>query len=489
MSDFAISMWRTLSVMSAHLPLDDLLQWAHGQGPAPVVLDEQHVQQISAAEAGLRAAGRSGAVYGLTTGVGALRSVPTDISSGKGSVSLRLWRSHAAGFGESYDDPTALAGMAIRLHQITSGRSGVSGELAAALAGAVESRAVPDLHRCGSIGTGDLVPLAELGLTLVGELPWRSGSAPVAGVADGDALPFMSSNALTLATSALAMQRLLRLSIASERVTALSAAALQASLQAYDPRVHAGRPDAGQARVAARLMELLDDGVAREPARVQDPFCLRTVPQVHAPFVDSLLRTRRTVSVEIDDPSENPMVLEGGVALHHGGFVTARLSAALDSLRQATYPVLALSTARLSALTNPSLTGLPAFLASGPADSSGVMILEYLAQDALAQARTMTTPVSTGHAVVSLGLEEHASFSTQAARWSEAVVGSAAVVLACELVAAVRALRAAPERLPDSPVRACFEAAAAVLDADKLDRPLGADVELAVRLVEDGLPA
>jgi len=475
-------------VTGSHLPIDDVLAWARGDGQAPVALSEQQVERITAAEVGLRAAGRSGAVYGLTTGVGALRSVPTDLSSGVGSPSLRLWRSHAAGFGETYDDVTALVAQAFRLHQITSGRSGVSTGLATALAEAVATRAVPDLHRYGSIGTGDLVPLAELGLTLVGERPWRRGAVAPAAVDDGDALPFMSSNALTLATSAVAADRLLRLSIASERVAALSAAALQGSLQAYDPRVHAGRPDAGQARVATRLMELLDDGRPRRVARVQDPFCLRTVPQVHAPFVDALLRTRGAVAVEVDDPSENPMVVEGGVALHHGGFVTARLSAALDSLRQATYPVLALSAARLSALTDPSLTGLPAFLAAGPADSSGVMILEYVAQDALARARTMTTPVSTGHAVVSLGLEEHASFSTQAARWSETMVGTAAVVLACELVTAVRALRADLARLPDAPVRACFDAAAAVLDDDKLDRPLGTDVERAVALVEAGLP-
>ncbi len=473
---------------TTHLPLDDVLAWARGAGPTPVVLTDATVERITAAQAGLRAAGRSGAVYGLTTGVGALRSVPTDISSGHGSPSLRLWRSHAAGFGECYDETTALTGMAVRLHQITSGRSGVSAGLAQALGAAVEARAVPLLHRWGSIGTGDLVPLAELGLTLVGERPWHRGGVAPATVDDGDALPFMSSNALTLATSLLAMDRLLHLSVASERVAALSAAALRGSLQAYDARVHARRPDAGQARVAARLRELLDDGVERVPARLQDPFCLRTVPQVHAPFVDALLRTREAVSVEVDDATENPMVVEPGVPLHHGGFVTARLSAALDSLRQATYPVVSLSAARLSALTNPSLSGLPAFLASGPADSSGVMILEYVAQDALARARTMTTPVSTGHAVVSLGLEEHASFSTQAARWSEAVVGAAAVVLACELVAAVRALRAAPDRLPDSPVRACFEAAAAVLDDDKLDRPLGDDVARAVELVERGLP-
>lgn len=470
------------------MSLDHLVSWALRGGPAPVQLTDASVEQITIARDHLRHAARSGAVYGLTTGVGALRNVPTDVTPGDGtSHALRLWRSHATGFGETYDDATTRAGMAIRLHQITSGRSGVSAGLASSLGAAVADGALPALHRSGSIGTGDLVPLAQLALTLVGERPWRSGSAPVAEVDEGDALPFMSSNALTLATAALVHRRLETLSSAAEKVVALSAAALQASLQAYDPRVHAGRPDASQQRVAARLTALLAPN-DWWPARIQDPFALRTVPQVHAPFVDALVTTAQAVLVEVDDSTENPLVVPDGTPLHHGGFVTARLSATLDALRQATYPVLSLSAARLAALVNPSLSGLPAFLASGPAGSSGVMILEYLAQDALARARILTTPVSTGHASVSLGLEEHASFSTQAAWGCEQVVDLAALVLGCELVAAVRALRTDPSRLPASgPLRDVFDRAAAELDDDRADRPLTDDLAAAVRLVQGGL--
>jgi histidine ammonia-lyase len=469
------------------LPLDRLVAWAMSGGPAPVELTDASVERIALAERHLRMASRSGAVYGLTTGVGALRHVPTEVTPGDGSShALRLWRSHATGFGETYDDATARAAMAIRLHQITSGRSGVSAGLAGSLGAAVAGGAVPELHRLGSIGTGDLVPLAQLALTLVGERPWRSGAAPVAAVDDADALPFMSSNALTLATAALVHHRLGLLATAAEKVVALSAVALQGSLQAFDPRVHAGRPDAAQQGVAHRLTALLDEA-AWQPARLQDPFALRTVPQVHAPFLDALATTRQAVTVEVDDSTENPLVAPDGTPLHHGGFVTARLSATLDALRQATYPVVALSAARLAALVNPSLTGLPPFLASGPAGSSGVMILEYLAQDALARARLVTAPVSTGHASVSLGLEEHASFSTQAAWACEQVVAVAPVVLGCELVTAVRAIRMEPGRLPGGPVREVFDKAAAVLDDERADRPLSDDLARAVRLVEQGI--
>jgi histidine ammonia-lyase len=472
---------------STAMSLHHLITWAMRGGAAPVELTEASVQRITASHQHLRVAGRSGAVYGLTTGVGALRNVPTDITPGDGaSHALRLWRSHATGFGPTYDDPTARAAMAIRLHQITSGRSGVSSGLAESLGTAVATGAVPDLNRFGSIGTADLVPLAQLGLTLVGERPWRSGRVPVTTVDDGDALPFMSSNALTLATAALVHRRLALLSEAAEKVTALSATALRGSVQAYDPRVHAGRPDASQQAVAARLTALLApaDWV---PARVQDPFGLRTVPQVHAPFLDALATTEHAVLVEVDDSTENPLVVADGTPLHHGGFVTARLSATLDALRQATYPVIALSAARLSALINPALSGLPAFLASGPAGSSGVMILEYVAQDALARARIMTTPVSTGHAVVSLGLEEHASFSTQAVWACEQMVELAPVVLGCELVAAVRALRMDPERAPGPALQGVYDEAADALGEERADRPFDDDLAAAVRLVESGL--
>ncbi len=466
---------------------EHLVSWAMQGGPAPVELTDSAVERIALAERQLRQAARSGAVYGLTTGVGALRTVPMDITAAPGSSpALRLWRSHGGGYGQTYDDATARAAMAIRLHQITSGKSGVSAGLAGSLGAAIAGGAVPELYRVGSIGTGDLVPLAQLALTLVGERPWRSGSAPVAPVDDGDGLPFMSSNAFTLATAALVHHRLRLLASSAEKVTALSAVALQASLQAYDPRVHQGRPDASQQRVAQRLWDLLQPA-DWAPARIQDPFGLRTVPQVHAPFLDALETTRAAVLTEVDDATENPLVTEGGAALHHGGFVTARLSATLDALRQAMYPVMALSSARLSALTNPSLTGLPAFLASGPVDSSGVMILEYLANDALARARILTSPVSTGHAAISLGLEEHASFSTQAAWACEHMVAIAPLVLGCELLAAVRALRMDPARAPTGPLRAVFEVCAAELEEDRSDRPLTDDVAAAVALVERGI--
>ncbi|WP_299054001.1 aromatic amino acid ammonia-lyase [uncultured Nocardioides sp.] len=488
--------------------------FAHaGPDDDPVIdltLDEAALAPVVRGHGALASARHEGAVYGLTTGVGALRHVavaeddsvdlpgtppPMTDEEAPGGVgvrphgnhTLRLWRSHAAGLGPELDEPTARAAMLIRLHQLLRGSSGVHPALVEALALALRTRAVPSVRPMGAIGTSDLSGLAQLGLTLVGELPWRSGGIPAAPAVSGDGLPFLSSSAVTTAVGSLAVRRLVGLSRTAEAVGALSHLALRGAAEAYDARVHAGKDDPEAVRVAARMRHLLgldDPGVRREHSRLQDPFSLRSLPQVHAPLVEAIAAAERALTAEIGAAAENPILVDVS-ALHHGQFHTQRLAAALDATRAATYAVLALSTSRTSALLNPDLTGLRAFLAAGPADSSGLMIVEYVAADLLARARGLTLPTSTGHAVVSLGLEEHASFSTQGALATDDLSRLTSDLLGVELLTAVRALRIAPERLADCPARRLYEEAAAVLPAVDEDHVLGPGLRAAAQLVRD----
>ncbi|WP_344003671.1 aromatic amino acid lyase [Nocardioides lentus] len=494
--------------------------FAHGLAHSDTVtavdltLDEQALAPAAAGHAGLRAARVAGAVYGLTTGVGALRHVAVardagvdlpgtpapmtdDVAPGgigvrpHGTHTLRLWRSHAAGLGPELDDATARATMLIRLHQLLKGSSGVNPELIRGLGEALAAGAVPSIRPLGAIGTSDLSGLAQLGLTLVGELPWRSvgqggGVEPVM-AGDGDGLPFLSSSAVTTAAGSLAARRLHGLSRTAEVIAALSHLALRGASEAYDARVHAGKDDPTAAAVAGRMRRLLgldDPAVARPPSRLQDPFSLRALPQVHAPLQDALTTADRALAAEIGAAAENPLLVDVS-ALHHGQFHTQRLAAALDATRAAAYGVLGLSTARTSALLNPDLTGLRAFLADGPADSSGLMIVEYVAADLLARARGLTLPTSTGHAVVSLGLEEHASFSTQGAMATDDLSRLASDLLGVELLTAVRALRTDRARLADCPARELFELADDLLPDVAGDHVLGPGLRAAAQLVRD----
>lgn len=462
------------------MSLASLVAQARGRAAVEPMLDDHARAALAAGSASLADAAEGGQVYGLTTGVGALRDVVT--ATQDGDRGLRLWRSHAARFGPELDDAEARATMLARLRQLAAGPSGVSVALAEALERALVQGAVPVLHGYGSIGTADLSVLAELALALVGEGPWRGAApAPVAGTG-ADALPFVSSNAMTAGTGALVHADLGGLLAAAEQVAAVSFLALRGSAEAFDPRVFEGRDDPATAAAARRLAALVAG--AGPGARVQDPFALRTLPQVHGVAGAALTEVGSALLAELDAPRENPLPV-GGAALHHGQFLTQRLAAGLDGLRSSYAAVARLSQARLAALVDPRLTGLPGFLASGADGSSGVMILEYVAGDLVARLDAAAAPTALQRTSVSLGLEEAASHSSQGVLAARAMSALLPDLLACELLAATRALRLDPARL-DGPSDAAARARAAVEavgDAALEDHPLGDELRAAARVV------
>jgi histidine ammonia-lyase len=457
------------------LTVDDLVRIASGR--AGITVDPAALQLVEQRHAALRHALAAGAVYGANTGVGANRHETT---GDDGDHALRLLRSHCAAVGPVEDDATARAAMTVRLSQILAGGSGISRRVTETLAEALHAGAVPTLHSWGAIGTADLASLAELGLTLAGERPWRSGPGPVTTIDRTDALPLISSSALTVATAALALDRVESQLRASIVVGALTFLALRGNPEAYDEAVHRARAHPCQAEVAATLRTLVA-GCA-EPARIQDPFGLRVLPQVTAPALHAARGLRGVLTEELTAAVENPLVTAEGVR-HHGQFHTATLASHLDAVRGSFLPVLSLSTARLGLLMRPDMTGLRAFLAAGPAASSGLMISEYVVQDLLTEIRVGMQPIAAGTLTISLGLEEHASFATQGARSLRAMTQLAPTLLAAELIAAVRALRMAAGRLTGGIAGQAFELAAAVVGPDMEDRPLGGDLERATEVL------
>ena len=459
-------------------------------GVVAVARDEAPVTIAAAAAAAARAAWETASevaarrpVYGRTTGVGANRNVGLagDQVAGHG---LRLLRSHAAGSGPLQPPDLGRAMLVTRLNQIGAGGSGVDPAVLDVLADALNRGFTPPVPLYGAIGTGDLTALASTGLCLIGERAWRTGTGPPPRfpLRPAEAPGFMSSNAATLGEAALACHDLRGLVSSAVVIAGLSLLAVRGSLEPYAPPVHRGRPG-GQQRVARRMRALLAgpeaDGPGYEPARIQDSYGFRAFPQVHGPAADTLEYAAQVVTRELNTASENPLIDPAGQAVwHNGNFHAAYVGLALDSARAALFQTAALSAARLGTLVEPSFTGLHAFAADAPADS-GIMILEYVAQSAVADLRRFATPAALGSAVLSRGVEEHAGFSTQSARASTDAVAAYRAVLACELAAAVRVLRMQRRAPAGGPLRAAFDAADAVLDPRTADRPLDADLSAA----------
>ncbi|WP_328871865.1 aromatic amino acid lyase [Streptomyces sp. NBC_00287] len=468
------------------LSVADVVRLADGAArPAP---EDEAMKRATRSWDAARQIAATGRVYGRSTGVGANRNedVPTEAAAGHG---LRLLRSHAGGIGEELPARQVRAMLAVRANQLLAGGAGLRPTVVTSLCEALESGAYPVVNEFGSVGTGDLAALAQVGLALAGEHPWRGAGAPEPQPLDNnDALALISSNALTLGQAALALHELRGLIAATQVVAALSLLAVDGSHEPYAAPVHEARPHRGSTEVARSMRELI--GAADRPTpplgRIQDPYGFRCVPQIHGPAQDAADALETVLAVEINAAAENPLIaVEDLAAYHHGGFYQAQLALALDHFRLAVTQVARLSTSRLSTLNEPAYTRLRPFLADNEPASSGVMILEYSAAAALGDLRAFSAPASLGHAVLSRGVEEQASFASLAARQTLRACGAYRLVVGCELVAAVRALRQRglrPE--PGVPAGRALELAEAVLDEDQADRPLTDDVTAAARLLD-----
>jgi histidine ammonia-lyase len=474
--------------------------------PAMVVLDGESLScgQVAAVARGraqvtFSAAGRGRAaaaarvvavvtgrrpVYGRSTGVGANRDqvVRGEDVTGHG---LRLLRSHAGGGGPLVAAELSRAMLVVRANQLAAGGSGVDPGVLDVLADGINRGLAVAVPTYGAIGTGDLTALAVTALCLLGERDWLPPTAPQPrfALASADALAFISSNAATIGEGAMACHDLTGLLRVSTLVAAFSQLAVQASMEPYAEPVHQGPRHPGQQAVAASMRALLA-GQPRAGARIQDPYGYRALPQVHGAAVDSVGRAEQIVTIDVNAASENPLVdVAGQTVWHNGNFHTAYLGLALDAVRAALFQTAALSAARLGTLVEPGFTRLTPFLAGDPQPSSGIMILEYVAHAAIADIRRLAAPAALGSAVLSRGVEEHAGFSTQSARATTDVIVAYRMVLACELIASVRALRMRGIRPPAGALASAFELAAAALPDDIRDRPLDDDLALARELL------
>jgi histidine ammonia-lyase len=431
-------------------------------------------------------------LYGATTGVGALRDRAIGAAD-RERFQWNLLRSHAVSAGRPLAPEAVRAAMVVRANQLGGGGGGVAPALLDRLVSALNNAVTPLTRELGSLGTGDLPALADIALALLGEgRVWRGAElmdapAPAEPIRLGlrDALGFMSSGAMTAGQAALLGVDARALHMRWLEVAALSFEALEADPVVLDPRVQAARGARGQAAVAATMRELLAGAPfdPRGPDRlVQDPYPFRVLPQVDGVARDALDALDEVLARELNARPENALIDEER-ALPTGNFHAAELGAALDALRAAFAHSASLIAGRVSALLDPRMSGLPPFLAGNPGPESGHMMLEYTAQAAAAEVRSLAMPMALQSVWASLGVESHASLAATAARRTAEMLHAMEVLVATELVVAMRALAMA-ERVPSGAgAGALYDAAAGRLGAGTEDRAFGQDVAAAGELL------
>lgn len=441
---------------------------------------------------------RGAALYGATTGVGALRD-RVIAEADREEYQWNLLRSHAVGAGRPLEVELVRAGMVVRANQLGGGGAGVIPALLDALVTALNEGVTPFVRELGSLGTGDLPALSEVALALLGEgyvwpevgadpVPASTVAGPVR-LGQRDAVSFTSSNAFTGGHAALLVADARALHDALLLVAALSFEALHADPVVLDERVSAARGEPGQVAVATRMRELLS-GASLEPTApdrlVQDPYPFRVLPQVEGVTYDALRALEVAVLRELNSRPENALIVGDGIALPNGNFYAAELATTLDGLRSSLAQSASLTAARVSAMIDPRMTGLAPFLARRPGLESGVMMLEYTAHSAAAEIRSLATPMATQSVWASLGVESHASLAATAARRTAQALAMMRILIATELVVVLRALDLSRQEPVGAGTRPLFARAREALPAGLEDRVFGLDVEAACRVI-DGL--
>jgi len=448
---------------------------------------------------------RDDAVYGINTGFGLLASTRIDRAD-LATLQRNLVLSHAAGVGEPLPPPIVRLILGLKIASLAHGASGIRPATIDALIALMSHDIMPVIPAQGSVGaSGDLAPLAHMTCCLLGigdafvrgvRKPTaaalaEAGLAPLTlGPKEGLALLNGTQVSTAVALAALfAAEDLCRTALITG---ALSTDAARGSDAPFDPRIHALRGHRGQIDVAATLRGLIANSEIRDShrigdPRVQDPYCLRCQPQVMGAVFDLLAQVERTLTIEANGVTDNPLVFAAENEVVSGGnFHAEPVAFAADLLALAIAEAGSLAERRIAMLVDPAHSGLPAFLTPRPGLNSGYMIAHVTAAALTAENRMMAHPASIDSIPTSANQEDHVSMATHGARRSLAMTENLAAILGIEYLVSCQALDCLAPLRTSAPLRAAHALLRREIPTLTDDRLLAPDIEHARRLVASG---
>ncbi|MBM4253904.1 MAG: histidine ammonia-lyase [Deltaproteobacteria bacterium] len=425
----------------------------------PVAVTPQAWQRLDGFRAHVDAVLTQGnTVYGINTGFGFLSDVaipPVDLAQ----LQLNLVRSHACGVGDYSADEVVRALLILRAHSFLLGFSGVRAEVVRQVLLFLEHDILPVVPCQGSVGaSGDLAPLAQLALGLLGEgeVKWRGETLPAARVLDQlgiaplklapkEGLSLINGTQYMTTLAAFAVEEAKTLARSADIAAGLSLDAVRGTVAAYDARIHAARPHRGQKLVAANMLRLFaqTDSIMESHAhcgKVQDPYSFRCVPQVHGASRDTIAYCESVVNTELQSVTDNPLVFDGGDFVSGGNFHGQPVAFVMDFLAIAVAEIGSISERRIEKITNPHQSGLPAFATRNSGLNSGFMIPHVVAASLVSENKVLCHPASVDSIPTSADKEDHVSMGPIAARKARSVIINVRNILAIEYLASTQGL-------------------------------------------------
>ncbi|MET0637570.1 MAG: histidine ammonia-lyase [Chitinophagaceae bacterium] len=395
-------------------------------------------------------------VYGVNTGFGILADKPIS-EADTATLQYKILQSHSVGVGNPIPNEIAKLMLITKLHALAQGYSGVQLSTLERILWHIEQDIIPVVPEKGSVGaSGDLAPLAHLFLPLIGlgtcsykneikstaQVFADTGMEPVR-LGPKEGLALINGTQFILAYAVKAVERFHNCLEAADIIGAMTLESLTGTNAPFDERLHVLRPYAGNKLVAQRLRLLLRDSAIMKShvdcGRVQDPYSLRCMPQVHGASRNAWLHLKELVETELNSVTDNPIIFSSTDTISGGNFHGQPLALPLDYACFAAAEIGNIADRRCYLLLE-GKWGLPMLLMSDVGLNSGFMIPQYTTAALVTENKTLCFPASADSIPTSLGQEDHVSMGSISARKLNQVLDNLEYIQAIELLSACQAI-------------------------------------------------
>lgn len=446
---------KTYELDGTNLTIDMIYEIANARpGEAFVKLTEKSIEKVLKSRKFVDEIVEKGEpVYGINTGFGALSSKHID-KKDLSQLQYNLIRSHCTGVGAAFPRLTTRAIMLLRANCLASGFSGVSPECIDLLFDFLNYDITPIVPEKGSVGaSGDLAPLSHIALALIGEGEVIFDGKNVASnfainqinkepvkLKAKDGLALINGTAVMAALGSLALYEAERVIKIADIATALTLEAVRGTKRAFDPDISSLKPQPGQIKVSLNLTKLLEEEseIAKshvDCGKVQDPYSLRCVPQVHGAIRQTLNHAKDVLNVEINSVTDNPLIfVDKNKVVSGGNFHGEAIAMCMDYLSIGLSEVANISERRVEKMMNPTFSDLPAFLVKESGLNSGLMIAHVTMAALASENKYLAHPASIDSIPTSTDKEDHVSMGVTSGRKLHEILRNVKHCLAIEFL-------------------------------------------------------
>jgi histidine ammonia-lyase len=465
---------------------------------------ESRAKMIAAREFVNEVVEKGDPVYGINTGFGALSTKHIE-KSDLSKLQYNLIRSHCTGVGAPFSYLTTRAIMLLRANCLASGFSGVSLECVDLLLDFLHHGITPVVPEKGSVGaSGDLAPLSHIALALIGEgavlfkdeevisniAIAEIGKTPAKLIAK-DGLALINGTAVMAALGALALYEADRIIKMADIATALTLETVRGTKVAFDTDISVLKPHPGQVKVSNNLTRLLkeESGISKshiDCGKVQDPYSLRCVPQVHGAIRQTIQHAHEVLGVEINSVTDNPLIfIEKKKIISGGNFHGEAVAMCMDYLTIGLSEVASISERRVEKMMNPTFSDLPAFLVPSSGLNSGLMIAHVTMAALASENKYLSHPASVDSIPTSTDKEDHVSMGVTSGRKLHEVLRNVKHCLAIEFLCNTQGLDLLRPLKTNTALEQVYKVVREEVDPILEDRVFSHDINAITRMVGD----